>query len=244
VSYTLPLARLIEEFRKLPGIGPKSAQRLAFHVLKRPEEDVRRFADVLMDARDKVGCCALCFNLSAQQVCELCQQADRKRDLLCVVAEPRDLYALERTGEYKGLYHVLQGLISPLEGIGPEELKIRELIARLSMPVWQHGGQDPANSGMENSAFSNLQSANSGWGNPEATLSQETSSTSAPPISEIILALPPSIEGDTTSLYISRLIKPLGVRLTRIAFGLPVGADLEYADSMTITRALQGRQLV
>lgn len=233
MSYTLPLARLIEEFRKLPGIGPKSAQRLAFHVLKRPEEDVRRFADVLMDARDKVGCCALCFNLSAQQVCELCQQADRKRDLFCVVAEPRDLYALERTGEYKGLYHVLQGLISPLEGIGPEELKIRELIARLSTPAWQNP-------------------ANSGWGNPEAAAPQTVSPqevapqevSSTPPISEIILALPPSIEGDTTSLYISRLIKPLGVRLTRIAFGLPVGADLEYADSMTITRALQGRQLV
>ncbi len=206
MSYTLPLARLIEEFRKLPGIGPKSAQRLAFHVLKRPEGDVRRFAEVLIDARDKVGCCSVCYNLSAQSVCELCQQSERKRELLCVVAEPRDLYALERTGEYRGLYHVLQGLISPLEGIGPEDLKIRELVGRLATPL-----------------------------SPEALPVS---------ISEIILALPPSIEGDTTSLYISRLIKPLGVRLTRIAFGLPVGADLEYADSMTITRALQGRQLV
>src|SRR4051794_38837782 len=123
MSYTLPLARLIEEFRKLPGIGPKSAQRLAFHILKRPVEDVRHFSNALLDARDKVGCCIRCYNLSAQRVCELCLQPGRKRELLCVVAEPRDLYALERTGDYRGLYHVLQGLISPLEGIGPEDLK-------------------------------------------------------------------------------------------------------------------------
>lgn len=213
MSYTLPLARLIEEFRKLPGIGPKSAQRLAFHVLKRPEEEVRRFADVLVDARNKVGCCARCYNLSAQRVCELCLQPGRKRDLLCVVAEPRDLYALERTGEYRGMYHVLQGLISPLEGIGPEDLKIRELLARLSATDTPTSGEASDLEGSDN-------------------------------VTEIILALPPSIEGDTTSLYLSRMIKPLDVRLTRIAFGLPVGADLEYADSMTITRALQGRQPV
>ena len=198
MSYTLPLARLIEEFQKLPGIGPKSAQRLAFHVLKQSHEDVRTFSDALLEARDKIGYCQRCYNLSAQSVCELCRQPGRKPNLLCIVSEPKDLYALERTNEFKGFYHVLQGLISPLEGIGPEELKIKELITRLSEP------------GVE----------------------------------EIILALPPSIEGDTTSLYLSRLIKPLGIKLTRIAFGLPVGADLEYADSMTITRALQGRQLV
>lgn len=198
MSYTLPLARLIEEFQKLPGIGPKSAQRLAFHVLKQPHEDVRIFSDALLDARDKIGYCQKCYNLSAQSVCELCIQPARKQNVLCIVAEPKDLYALERTNEFKGLYHVLQGLISPLEGIGPEDLKIKELVNRLADP------------GVE----------------------------------EVILALPPSIEGDTTSLYLSRLIKPLGVKLTRIAFGLPVGADLEYADSMTITRALQGRQSV
>jgi len=198
MSYTLPLARLIEEFQKLPGIGPKSAQRLAFHVLKQSHEDVRTFSDALLDARDKIGYCQRCYNLSAQSVCELCMQPGRKQNVLCLVAEPKDLYALERTNEFKGLYHVLQGLISPLEGIGPEDLKIKELINRLSDP----GGE------------------------------------------EVILALPPSIEGDTTSLYLSRLIKPLGIKLTRIAFGLPVGADLEYADSMTITRALQGRQSV
>lgn len=198
MSYTLPLARLIEEFQKLPGIGPKSAQRLAFHVLKQAPEDVRTFSDALLDARDRIGYCQQCFNLSAQSVCELCVQPNRKKTTICLVSEPKDLYALERTGEFKGVYHVLQGLISPLEGIGPEDLKIKELLARLSDPD----------------------------------------------VEEVILALPPSIEGDTTSLYLSRLIKPLGIKLTRIAFGLPVGADLEYADSMTITRALQGRQAV
>jgi recombination protein RecR len=198
MSYTLPLARLIEEFQKLPGIGPKSAQRLAFHVLKQAPEDVRTFSDALLDARDKIGYCQQCFNLSAQTVCELCVQPNRKKMTICLVSEPKDLYALERTGEFKGVYHVLQGLISPLEGIGPEDLKIKELLSRLSDPE----------------------------------------------VEEVILALPPSIEGDTTSLYLSRLIKPLGIKLTRIAFGLPVGADLEYADSMTITRALQGRQTV
>lgn len=198
MSYTLPLARLIEEFQKLPGIGPKSAQRLAFYVLKQSPDDVRNFSDALLDARDKIGYCERCYNLSAQNICEVCSQPGRKRATLCIVSEPKDLYALERTGEFRGMYHVLQGLISPLEGIGPEDLKIKELLARLSDPD----------------------------------------------IEEIILALPPSIEGDTTSLYLSRLIKPLDIKLTRIAFGLPVGADLEYADNMTITRALQGRQLV
>lgn len=198
MSYTLPLARLIEEFQKLPGIGPKSAQRLAFHVLKQPTEAVKHFSDALLDARAKVGYCHQCYNLSAQHICEICSQPNRKRTTLCLVTEPKDLYALERTGEYKGLYHVLQGLISPLEGMGPDDLKIKELIERLAEPD----------------------------------------------IEEVILALPPSIEGDTTSLYLSRLIKPLSIKLTRIAFGLPVGSDLEYADSMTITRALQGRQAV
>lgn len=198
MSYTLPLARLIEEFQKLPGIGPKSAQRLAFYMLKQSSRDVENFSNALLEAKAKIGYCERCYNLSSQTPCEICQNATRQVHLVCVVSEPRDLYALERTGEYKGTYHVLGGLISPLEGIGPEDLKIRELLARLS----------------------------------------------APELQEIILALPPSIEGDTTSLYLAKLIKPLGVKLTRIAFGLPVGGDLEYADSMTITRALQGRQEV
>ena len=198
VNYTLPLARLIDEFQKLPGIGPKSAQRLAFHVLKQSADDVRSLAEALVDARAKIGYCEQCYNLSSQAVCEICSQPRRKKSTICMVSEPKDLYALERTNEFSGVYHVLGGLISPLEGLNPEELKIKELLARL------HGDD----------------------------------------VEEIILALPPSIEGDTTSLYLSRLIKPLNIKLTRIAFGLPVGADLEYADNMTLSRALQGRQLV
>jgi recombination protein RecR len=201
MHYTLPLAQLIEAFQKLPGIGPKSAQRLAFHVLKLPDDDVRHFSRVLIQAKEQIGYCQICCNLSSQSPCEICKQPNRKTSLLCIVSEPRDVFALERTGEYHGLYHVLGGLISPLEGIGPEELKIRELISRL--------------------------------GNPQL-----------PTPTEIILALPPSVEGDTTSLYLAKLIKPLDLPLSRIAFGLPVGGDLEYADALTITRALQGRQAV
>jgi recombination protein RecR len=196
--YTKPLARLIEEFQRLPGIGPKSAQRLAFYVLKQTPESVQGFAEALLDARDKVGYCELCFNHSANTLCNICSSQNRKKETICLVSEPRDLYALERTNEYRGLYHVLQGLISPMDGIGPQDLKLKELIVRLENPA----------------------------------------------IEEIILALPPSVEGDATSLYLSRMIKPLNIKLTRIAFGLPVGSELEFADSMTITRALQGRQLI
>lgn len=199
MHYTLPLARLIEEFQKLPGVGPKSAQRLAFHILKQPEGLAQGLAHALLDAKEKIGFCESCYNFSSQSPCEICSSMHRKSQTLCVVSEPRDLYALERTNEYEGYYHVLQGLISPLDGIGPEDLKIQELIARLGML-----------DGVE----------------------------------EVILALPPSIEGDTTSLYLGKLFKPFDFKISRIAFGLPVGGDLEYADAMTITRALQGRQLV
>lgn len=198
LNYTAPLARLIEEFQKLPGVGPKSAQRLAFHMLRQPSEAITLFSQALLDAKEKISFCPVCFNLSSQTPCEICSQPDRggETSLICVIADPKDLFALERTNEYRGSYHVLHGMISPLEGIGPEDLKIRELMTRL--------GSDT--------------------------------------VQEVILALPPSIEGDTTSLYLSRLMKPLGIKLTRIAFGLPVGGDLEYADTLTITRALQGRQ--
>lgn len=202
LTYTRPLARLIEEFQKLPGIGPKSAQRLAFHVLRQSSEAVAQFSSVLLEAKDQIGFCQGCYNLSCQSPCEICSNNHRNRQIICVVSDPKDLFALERTHEFSGLYHVLHGLISPLEGVGPEDLKIRELLAHL-------GQADEA-------------------GNT--------------PVQELILALPPSIEGDTTSLYLSKLIKPLGIHLTRIAFGLPVGGDLEFADTMTITRALQGRQ--
>ncbi|MEM0952386.1 MAG: recombination mediator RecR [Cyanobacteria bacterium P01_H01_bin.74] len=196
--YTQPLARLIEEFQKLPGVGPKSAQRIAFHIIRQSNTAVEQFASALIDAKEKVNFCEQCFNHSTTPLCEICLDKDRQTSQLCVVAEPKDLYALERTHEYRGFYHVLQGLISPLEGIGPDDLKLRALLRRL----------------------------------------EDTTLT------EVILALPPSVEGDTTSLYIARLLKPIEIKLTRIAFGLPVGSELEYADSVTLSRAMQGRQAV
>ncbi|NLF82915.1 MAG: recombination protein RecR [Candidatus Gastranaerophilales bacterium] len=198
IHYTKPLARLVEEFQKLPGIGPKSAQRMAFHLLKMPADEVRKFSDAILDAKEKIKYCRHCFNLSSENPCEICTDDRRNKGVICVVAESRDIIAFERTREYKGVYHVLQGLISPLDGISPEDLRIKELIDRLSKE------------------------------NPE----------------EIILALNPSVEGEATSMYLAKLIKPLGVKASRIAFGLPVGADLEYADEVTLARALEGRREV
>ncbi len=194
--YSKPLAQLIEELQKLPGIGPKSAQRLAYYLLKQPAGEVQKLAKALLDAKEQIKFCSVCSNLSAMDPCELCANPARDPGVVCVVSEPKDLVAVERTKEYRGGYHVLQGLISPMDGIGPEQLKIKELVARLQTDV----------------------------------------------VKEVILAIPPSIEGEATSLYLSRLIKPLGVRVTRIAFGLPVGGDLEYADEMTLVKALEGRR--
>ncbi|MNK42857.1 Recombination protein RecR [compost metagenome] len=194
--YSKPLAQLIEELQKLPGIGPKSAQRLAYYLVKQPAADVRKLAQALTDAKEQIRFCSQCSNLSALDPCELCANPARDAGLICVVSEPKDLVAVERTKEYRGRYHVLQGLISPMDGVGPEQLKIKELVSRL------HGDA----------------------------------------VKEVILAIPPSIEGEATSLYLSRLIKPLGVKVTRIAFGLPVGGDLEYADEMTLVKALEGRR--
>jgi recombination protein RecR len=194
--FTPPLARLIEEFQKFPGVGPKSAQRMAFFVLGMSEESVQGFAHALVEAKEKVRNCSHCFHLSALDPCEICSNEKRERKLICVVADSRDVIALERTREFKGLYHVLTGLISPLDGKGPEQLTIRQLVNRVAE---------------EN-------------------------------VTEAILAINPTIEGDATVLYINQLLKPFGTRVTRIAFGLPVGSDLEYADDSTLSKAMEGRR--
>ncbi|MFP5503520.1 MAG: recombination mediator RecR [Candidatus Sericytochromatia bacterium] len=194
--YTKPLARLIEELQKLPGVGPKSSQRLAFHLVKQSPQAIQSLAQALLDAKAQIKFCSVCSNLSAEDPCDICRSPNREQGTICVVAEPRDLVALERTKEFKGTYHVLGGLISPLDGIGPEQLKIKELLARL------------------------------GSGEVE----------------EVILAINPTVEGEATSLYLSRLLKPMGLRVTRIAFGLPIGGDLEYADELTLVKALEGRR--
>lgn len=199
--YTRPLARLIEELEKLPGIGPKSSQRLAFHLIKQSTQAVENLANALVEAKRTVRFCSTCQNLSAEDPCDICKSPTRDRSAICVVAEPRDLVALERTKEFKGLYHVLGGLISPLDGVGPEQLKIRELLQRLQ--------------GIDGDRTD---------------------------VTEVILAINPSVEGEATSLYLGRLLKPAGIKVTRIAFGLPIGGDLEYADEMTLVKALEGRR--
>lgn len=194
--YTKPLANLIAELQKLPGVGPKSAQRLAFHLLRQSGQDIKRFTDALLEAKERIKTCSRCCNLSAEDPCEICSSPGRDDATLCVVAEPRDLVAVERTREFKGRYHVLGGLISPMDGVGPDELKTRELLDRLA------GGG----------------------------------------VREVILALNPTIEGEATTLYLSRLLKPAGPRITRLAFGLPMGTDLEVADEVTLARAIEGRR--
>ena len=191
------MARLIDQFERLPGIGPRTAQRLALHLLNQPEEQIHQFADALLAARTQVGQCQTCFHLSAEPQCEICRNPERTNGLLCVVADSRDLLAMERTREFRGRYHVLGGLISPIDGIGPELLQVTSLVERL-------GRED---------------------------------------VSEVILALTPSVEGDTTSLYLARLIKPF-CQVSRIAYGLPMGSELEFADEVTLSRALEGRRPV
>jgi recombination protein RecR len=198
MQFTPPLARLIEHFQRFPGIGPKSAQRMAFFVLGMNKEDVGKFADALVDAKERVKHCSRCYHLSAQDPCEICMSERREPLIICVVADSKDVIALERTREFKGRYHVLTGLISPLEGKGPDQLSIRELLGR----VHTDG------------------------------------------IKEVILAINPTIEGDATVLYLNNLLKPLGPKVTRIAFGLPMGSDLEYADDVTLSRAMEGRREV
>ncbi|MBC7472979.1 MAG: recombination protein RecR [Candidatus Sericytochromatia bacterium] len=194
--YTKPLARLIDELQKLPGVGAKSAQRLAFHILKQSPNNVKELASAIIDAKEQIKFCSICSNLTATDPCDFCQDSRRDKTVICVIAEPNDLIALEKTKEFRGQYHVLQGLISPMEGIGPEKLKIKELLNRIGNST----------------------------------------------VKEVILAINPTIEGEATTLYISKLIKPLDIKVTRIAFGLPIGGDLEYADTMTLARALEGRR--
>ncbi len=191
------MARLIDQFERLPGIGPRTAQRLALHLLNQPEEQIRQFADALLAARTQVGQCQTCFHLSAEPECEICRNPERRNGLICVVADSRDLLAMERTREFQGRYHVLGGLISPMDGVGPELLQITPLVQRITR-------ED---------------------------------------IGEVILALTPSVEGDTTSLYLARLLNPF-CQVSRIAYGLPMGSELEYADEVTLSRALEGRRPV
>jgi len=193
-----PVQSLVDELGRLPGIGPKSAQRIAFFLLKSAPDDAKRLARAIVEAKERVSWCRRCFNFAEGDLCVYCRDDRRDSTLLCVVEEPRDIVAVERTQEYRGLYHVLLGAISPIEGIGPDQLKVKELLARV---------------------------------NDEG-------------VQEVILATNPNIEGEATAMYLARLLKPLGLRVTRIASGLPVGGDLEYADEVTLGRALEGRREV
>lgn len=194
--YIAPLAQLIESFERMPGIGHKSAVRLAFHVLNQSEEAVEKFADILLTAKKSIHCCRICQDLTNAEICRLCSSPERDHSTICVVEAPKDVLAMEKTHEYKGLYHVLHGVISPMDGIGADEIKVKELLSRLS----------------DNT------------------------------VREIIVATGSTVEGEATALYLARLIKPMGIRVTRIGSGLPVGADLEYADEVTLIRALEGRR--
>lgn len=195
MSYSVAaLSKLIEQFERMPGIGHKSAQRMAFYVLNMPAEDAKKFADAINEAHEKIHQCAVCCNLTEDELCTVCKNAARDKSLVCVVEDPRDVMAIERTHEFEGTYHVLHGAISPMGGIGPDQLTIKELLARLDG------------------------------------------------VSEVIMATNPTVEGEATAMYISRLLKPLGIKTTRLAYGVPVGADLEYADEVTLTRAMEGRR--
>ena len=215
---------LVTQFTKLPTIGRKTAQRLTAYVLKMPREEVVELARALVGVKDNVKYCSVCFNVTDVEVCPICTSARRDRSLICVVEEPNDVMAIERTGEYKGLYHVLGGAISPLDGIGPEDLRVRELVIRVQPPAGGDGAPAPDTSPDVHSA-----------------VVAEPPEHEHTPIREVILALNPNVEGDTTAYYLSQLLKPFGVAVTRIARGLPIGGDLEYADEATLSRALEGR---
>ena len=192
------LQTLVDELGRLPGIGPKSAQRIAFHLLKVADEDARRLADAIVDVKERVRLCTRCFNVAEGELCDICSDPRRDGAVLCVVEDPRDVVALEKTQEFRGRYHVLHGALNPIEGVGPDQLRVRELLGRLD-----------------------------GEG-----------------VTEVILCTNPNLEGEATAMYLARLLKPLGTRVTRLASGLPVGGDLEYADELTLGRALEGRREV
>jgi len=194
--FVAPVERLIEEFSKLPGIGRKTAQRLAFHILSSREDDAVRLAEAIIEAKRKTRYCSVCGNITDIDPCNICSNPKRDRSTICVVEDPRDVAAMERTKEYFGLYHVLHGAISPMEGIGPEDIKLKELLRRFEKDE----------------------------------------------VKELIIATNPNIEGEATSMYISKLVKPLGIKVTRIAHGVPIGGDLEYTDEVTLSKALEGRR--
>lgn len=193
--YVSPLQNLIDEFQKLPGIGNKTAQRLAYHIMNQPKEKAERFANALIEAKQKIKYCKVCQNLSDKEECSICSNPARDHSVICVTENPKDVMQMERTNEFKGVYHVLHGAISPMDNIGPDDIKIKELMARIA------GGE----------------------------------------VKEVIMATNPNLEGETTAMYISKLIKPFGVKVTRIAHGVPVGGELEFADEVTLTKALQWR---
>jgi len=195
-SHAKPIDDLIEALTRLPGVGKKSATRLAFHILRSNTAEAQRLARAILDVKEKIHLCTLCFNLTDEDPCQICRDDRRNKETLCIVEGPNDLIAIENTGEYKGRYHVLHGTISPLEGIGPENLKIKELMDRLRKEM----------------------------------------------VSEVILAINPTVEGSTTALYLADLIKSLGVRVTRIAYGIPMGSEIEYVDTMTLSKAMEGRR--
>lgn len=194
--FAKPLAELIAELEKLPGVGPKSAQRLAYHLLRVPEHEATALSSAILAAKEKLRFCLRCQNISELEECEICRDVRRDKTLMCIVAEPRDIVALERINDYRGRYHVLHGLMSPVDGIGPEQLRIKELLARLHDE----------------------------------------------PVEEIIVATNPTIEGDTTALYLAKLLKPIGIKITRIAHGMPSGGELDYADSATLLSAMEYRR--
>ena len=196
MQYTKPLANLIDYLQRLPGIGPKSAQRIAFYLLKMPLHDIEKFAQTMVTAKETIHYCDVCFNMSASNPCEICASPNRDNSTICVIAETKDLVAIENTNEYKGKYHVLQGLISPMDGIGAEDIRIKELLQRVAQKD----------------------------------------------VREIIIALNPSVEGEATSLYLTKLLKPFNIKITRIAFGIPIGSDIEYADEITLAKAIECRR--